>query len=204
MPSLGGGSSVFDSVRHFFLATQEAEKVIDVIELSFQRIDEYVRSYPGLFPDGTITPDDAIAELNHRFQEHGVGYQYESGKIIRIDSQWIHSEVMKPALSMLSDSMYEGANAEFLKGHEHYRAGNYEECMNECLKALESCIKAICDTRGWAYDNRDTIKPLIEIIFDNKLIQDFMESHFTGFRKALDVRKGLRGRVRIWCSYPSQ
>ena len=198
MPSLGGGSSVFDSVRHFFLATQEAEKVIDVIELSFQRIDEYVRSYPGLFPGGEITPDDAIAELNHRFQKHGVGYQYESGKIIRIDSQWIHSEVMKPALSMLSDSMYEGANAEFLKGHEHYRAGNYEECMNECLKALESCIKAICEKRGWNYNETDTISRLIGIVFDKELIPTFMQSHFSGLRSTLEsgvptLRNNLSG-----------
>ena len=93
---------------------------------------------------------------------------------------------------MLSDPMYEGANAEFLSAHDHYRAKRYDDCMNDCLKAFESCIKAICDTRGWSHDNRDTIKPLIEIIFDNKLIPNFMDSHFTGLRKAVDVRKGLR------------
>ena len=43
--------------------------------------------------------------------------------------------------------------------------------------------------------NRDTIKPLIDIIFDNKLIPDFMESHFMGLRKATDVRRGLRSAL---------
>ena len=176
----------FEAVYNFFLETQEAEKVIDVIEVSFQYITQYATDIP---------PEDAIDELNHRFQEHSVGYQYESGQIIRIDSQWIHSEVVKPALSMLSDPMYEGANDEFLKAHEHYRTGDYKECLNECLKAFESCIKSICDTRGWVYNDGDTISPLIAVIFNNELIPSFMDSHFTGLRKALDVRKGLRSAL---------
>ena len=74
-----------------------------------------------------------------------MGYRYESGQIIRVDSEFTHSEVVKPALLMLSDPMYEGANAEFLSAHEHYREGRYKECLNECLNAFESCIKSgIC------------------------------------------------------------
>ena len=173
----------FEAVYNFFLWTQDAEKVIDVIEVSFQYITQYASN---------VAPEDAIDELNHRFQEHGVGYRYESDLIIRIDSQWIHSEVVRPALRMLSDPMYERANAEFLSAHKHYRAKRYEECMNDCLKACESCIKAICSTRGWTYNGGDTISPLIAIIFNNQLVPNFMNSHFTGLRKLVDVRKGLR------------
>ena len=111
---LGGQyDSVFESVRGFFLRTPNTKKAIDVIELSFKYIDEDVRSCPNLFRDREISPDEAIAELNYRFQEHGVGYQYASGKIIRVDSEFIHSEVVKPALSMLSGPMYEGTTTNF-------------------------------------------------------------------------------------------
>ena len=186
-PTLGTArDSDFKAVHSFFLQTEETEKAIDVIELSFQYMDQ---------PSSRIPPGEAIAELNYWFRWRGVGYQYESGQIIRTDSEFIHAEVVKPALGMLSDPMYEGANAEFLKAHEHYRTRRYEECMNECLKAFESCIKAICDTRGWAYNDGDTISPLIAVIFDNELIPSFMDSHFTGLRKALDVRKGLRATL---------
>ena len=195
LATLGGSGSPFQSVRNFFLSTKVTEQVLDVIEISFQRIDEDVRSGRARFPYGKMTPDEAIDELNHRFREHGVGYQYESGLIIRVDSEFIHSEVVKPALEMLSDPMYEGANAEFLKAHEHYRTQRYEECMNECLKAFESCIKAICIKRQWTYNDGDTISHLIDIVFDKELIPAFMESHFTGLRKALDVRKGLRSAL---------
>ena len=195
-PSLGSPrDSVFESVRDFFLETQDTERAIDVIELSFKCIDDDVRNHPNKFRNRAISPDGAIKELNDQFRKNSVGYQYESGLIIRVDSQLIHSEVVKPALIMLSDRMYKGANAEFLKAHDHYLNGRYEECMNDCLKAFESCIKAICKKRRWPYNDRDTINPLIAIIFDHKLIPDFMESHFTGFRKALDVRKGLRSAL---------
>ena len=67
-----------------------------------------------------FSPDEAINQLNHRFREHGVGYQYKSGKIIKVDSEFTHSEVVKPAMSFLSDPIYKGANEEFLNAHEHY------------------------------------------------------------------------------------
>ena len=79
------------AVVNFFLTTEETEKAIDVIELLFQSIDPNVYGY-----NVKISPDEAIDELNHRFREHGVGYQYESGQIIRVDSEFIHSEVVKP------------------------------------------------------------------------------------------------------------
>ena len=185
---LGGlHDSDFESVSNFLLETQDVERAIDVIEASFQYIDEYVRSSLDQFSTRVITPDQAIAVLNYWFRERGIGYQYESGQIIRVDSEFTHSEVVKPALEMLSDPMYEGANAEFLKAHEHYRKKRYKECMNECLKAFESCIKAICKKRRWYYNETDTINRLIAIVFDKKLIPDFMQSHFSGLRSTLEA-----------------
>ena len=146
------------------------------LKLSFQYMDQHY---------SRISPDELIAQLNYWFRRRGVGYQYESGQIIRVDSEFIHSEVVKPALSMLSNPMYKGANDEFLKAHEHYRNGRHKECMNECLKAFESCIKSICDARGWNHGNQNGIR-LIKIVLNKGLIPPFMESHFTALRKALE------------------
>lgn len=173
-----------DCVCNHLLETQKVEEALDVIEVSFRYIDTSVRSHPQAF-DSTIEVDDAIVELNQRFHEHRVGYQYESGQIIRVDSQYLHAEAVKPALTMLSDQMFEGANAEFLSAHEHYRAKKYKECLNDCLKAFESCLKAICDKQGWAYGGKDTADRLVAIVFKNKLIPDFMQSHFSELRKTL-------------------
>ena len=186
------------AILNFFLQTEETEKAIDVIEFSFQFIDCNVRENLDDFYTIKISPDQAIEELNQRFLEHGVGYQYESGEIIQVDSQLIHSEVVRPALTMLSDSMYKGANAEFLSAHEHYRKRRYKECLNDCLKTFESCIKAICKKRRWPYNDSDGASRLVSIVFERQLIPTFMQSHFSALRNTLEagvptVRNRLSG-----------
>jgi hypothetical protein len=190
--------SNFDSVVNFLLKTQEIDKAIDVVELTFKYIDRIVREHQRLYENRALSPDDAIAELNQRFRENGVGYQYESGMMIRVDSQLIHEEIIRPALSMLSDPMYEGANAEFLSAHAHYRTGKYKECLNDCLKAFESTMKAICIQRGWEFNVGDAANRLINIVFEHELIPLFMQSHFTALRSTLvagvpTVRNRLSG-----------
>jgi len=130
--------------------------------------------------------DGAIEELNNRFKEHGVGYQFTNGQIIRIDSEFIHTEIVKPALNLLGQQHYAGAQQEFLKAHEHYRKGNAKEALSECLKAFESVMKAICDKRGWSYGNNATAKPLIQACFDNELIPSFWQSHYSSLRNLLE------------------
>ena len=181
-------------VRNFLLKTEDTNKVIDIIEVSFRYIDQVIRY---ISSDG-ISPDDAITQLNQRFRQHSVGYQYESGQIVKVDSQYIHSEVVKPALMFLSDPIYEGANEEFLNAHEHYRNDRYKECLNDCLKAFESCLKIICQKRGWSYGEKDTATPLIEIVFDHDFIDPHMKSHFTALGSTLKsgvptVRNRLSG-----------
>ena len=174
-------------VRDFLLKTEDINKVIDVIEVSFRYIDPMIRDIsPDRISPDSISPDEAINQLNQRFRQHRVGYQYESGQIVKVDSQYIHSEVVKPALMFLSDPIYEGANEEFLKAHEHYRNGRYKECLNDCLKAFESCLKIICQKQCWSYSKKDTAKRLITIVFDNGLIPPHMQSHFSALRSTLE------------------
>ena len=174
---------------NFLLTTKDYEKALDAIEIAFRVIDTVVRGDPYHFTQAgaQISPDDALNELNHRFHEHGVGYQFESGQIIRMDSQYIHSEVVKPVLDMLSGPLYKGANQEFLNAHEHYRNKRYKECLSECLKALESCMKSICMERKWPYDDNDTASRLIQILLDQELAPSFMQAHFTSLKSTLEA-----------------
>ncbi len=70
-----------------------------------------------------LAPDDAIAEINGRFMQHGVGYQFsvEQGRFVRVDSTFMHAEVTEPAMALLTEKGFEGAAQEFQKAHEHYR-----------------------------------------------------------------------------------
>ena len=122
----------------FFLEEKIIARALDAVELSFDVIDHVTRKREYLQRnDASEIADDAIEELNERFKENGIGYQFTSGQIIRIDSELIHSEIVKPALTLLHEKHYAGAQQEFLKAHEHYRTGNAKEALNECLKAFE-------------------------------------------------------------------
>lgn len=186
-------------VLNYFLALDEDDKVLDVVDLAFgaiQLTEDHYQFKQHSTPK--ISPIEAVEELNQRFKQHGIGYQFESGTLIRIDTQLIHNEIIKPALQLLSAKAYKGANEEFLKAHEHYKHDRYQECLVDALKALESVIKSICDTKGWTYQTSDSIKNLLKIIFDKELLPAFMESEFSALRGLLEggtsvVRNKLGG-----------
>lgn len=170
-----------------FMAEKNYEKCLDYIELSFKFINNTTRTYHYMgVTDAYQKADEAIAELNGRFKEHGIGYQFINNEIIRIDSELIHSEVVKPALKLLSQKQYAGAQEEFLKAHEHYRKGSNKESLNECLKSFESVMKSICDKRKWAYPPSATSKALINICLQNELIPSFWQQQFESLRVLLE------------------
>ncbi|MCY3728364.1 MAG: hypothetical protein OXF97_05125 [Nitrospira sp.] len=172
---------------NFFLHERDIERCLDVVEMSFRFINDYTREGQYLRRhNASKIADEAIGELNSRFREHGIGYQFTSGQIVRIDSEFIHAESVKPALTLLHAKHYAGARQEFLKAHEHYRTGNAKEALSECLKAFESVMKAICDKKGWFYNQNATAKPLIQACFDNGLIPSFWQSHYSSLRSLLE------------------
>ena len=96
----GGISDKADILQHF-LYTNKIDLAIDVIELCFKYILSIKKNLDYYKKSAVIkiTPDEAISELNERFKEHGIGYQFEAGQIIRIDSTYAHSEITKPVLT---------------------------------------------------------------------------------------------------------
>jgi uncharacterized protein DUF7014/AbiJ-like protein len=176
-----------DRVIEFLLNDKDHERVLDVVEISFRYLGFLrQRNFDWQRRVSDEDYDNAMSELNARFNEHGIGYQFESGEMIRVDSQLIHAEVVKPALALLTAPEYEGANAEFLKAFEHYRKGETKDVLSEGLKAFESTMKAICTKRKWAFKPTDTAKELIEVCLKNGLIPPMMQSHFSGLRASLE------------------
>jgi hypothetical protein len=176
------------SVFNFFLQEESTERALDVIELCFKVINAFIRDSSGYKYNTVrkVEPDDAVSELNERFKEHGVGYQFESNEIIRVDSEFLHSEAVKPALTVLRGAGFKGANDEFLTAHEHYRHGRNKECLVDSLKAFESTMKAICKLRGWATQSGDTAKSLIAACLSNGLLPPYLESQFSSLRSLLE------------------
>ena len=180
------GESDWGAIANYLLQAENTEHAIDIVELCLRLIDTEIRNNPYRYEGRKTDSDAAIAEANGRLREHGVGFEFVNGEVIRVDSQIVHSEVVKPTLNLLSHEDYEGANDEFLKAHEHYRHKRYKECLVECLKSFESTMKTICEQKGWAFSKTDTARKLIETCMNNGLFATFMQSHVGNLRAILE------------------
>lgn len=85
----------------------------------------------------------AIDELDYRLKQYELGYRYDapSKKVIRVDSELVRAEVIKPAFALLSDPRFAGVQEEFLKAYEHYRHRRHKEALVEALEILEGMRK---------------------------------------------------------------
>jgi hypothetical protein len=48
----------------------------------------------------------------------GLGYQFEQGHVLRVDSQFIHFDAVNPTLAVLSNSRFQWPHQEFFNAHE--------------------------------------------------------------------------------------
>ena len=177
-----GAETHVNACQIFLLNSPDVDDVLSLIELSFIKIQEFP-----FIRRGMQSSNDAIAELNHRFREHAIGYQFERGKIISVESQYLHAEAVEPAISLLYDSQFDGPLQEFMQAHEHYRRGNNKDAIVNAQNAFESTMKAICDRHGWEYGSEwATAAKLVDALFSHNLIPSNMQSHFTALRSTLE------------------
>jgi hypothetical protein len=127
-----------------------------------------------------------VAELNAWMIEDAFGYQIQNLEVIQISNEYSHSEITLPALNLLSEARFAGANSEFRQAHAEFRAGEYEDCIHDCCNAFESVLKVILDGKGWQYNQTDTAKKLLDVVFANNLIPAHMQNSFAGLRTILE------------------
>lgn len=187
--------SLTEEVCGYFLNERDVAKCLDVIEFTFDSLVAYVQQDSYVNFDWMQRIRQAAMELNSRFKEHSVGFEFKDGKMIRIDSAFIHSETVIPAFALLQEPYLSGANQEFQKAHEHFRHGRYGESINECLKSFESTMKAICYKRSWHYDQNDTAKKLLDVCEKNGLFPTFMQSSLGGLRSVLENVATFRNKL---------
>lgn len=166
-------------LKNVFLKEPQIHKLLDLIEVLCTTLLTKVENnyYNFIHNSGSKQiPQDAVDEINERMKREGFGFEYIDGVIIRIDQEFVHSEVTKPALFLLSH--FEGAKQEFLSAHEHYRHSRYEECLIDCNKSLESLLKHICDNERWSY-SKGTINALIPVCMEKELFPKYLQTQLS-------------------------
>ena len=190
--NLGDKRSIDDRCATYLLNSTSIEKALDLIEVSFGYVDKIARKY-GTYERNKRgirrAATDAITELNERFRRAGVGYQFEDGVIIRIDSELIHSEVVQPALRYLHERGFEGPRDEFLRAHGHYRSGEIKVAITDANNAFESVLKAICDQRHWQYPPGARASDLLKVVRQQGLLPSYLDNSFD--QLAATLKSGL-------------
>ena len=181
---LGAELRVDTRCESFLLNSGSVDKALDIIEVSFRYIDKIARGF-----NHTVKAIPAIEELNKRFLRAGVGYQFEEGKIFRVDSELIHSEVVRPALRYLHEPGFEGPRDEFMHAHAHYRAGETKDAITDVNNAFESTLKAICDQRHWEYPQSARASDLLKRVREKGLLPTYLDNSFD--QLAATLKSGL-------------
>lgn len=168
---------------------ENIEKCLDIIEICFSILEEKKDEITTKRKINSLINHhyQLVKDLNQLFREAAIGYQFEENQIIRVDSQLIHSEVVKPVIYLLSsNNYYKGANEEYLLAHEHYRHKRYRDCLIYCGNSFESMLKAIHEINKWEYKKSDTASKLITSCFEKKLVPSYIESQFTSLRSIIN------------------
>ena len=167
------------------------DHLLNLIELTFRFVEQAIPNVLHEYQNEGIklsqTSMQAIDELNQRFREHGIGYQYNNGQIIRIDSAFLHAEAVVPALTLISSEEFSGAEQEFRSAHEHYRKQEYKAAIVDAQRAFESTMKTICKKFGWDCNHEgDTASILINIVLKNELIPKYLQNHLFALKRVLE------------------
>lgn len=169
------------SAFHNYLMKEQngVEDILDSIDIAFQFAVKEIRQIPNqrLSAQARKAYIRTIYDLNTYFKRTPVGYKIEANKIIRIDSEYLHSEAIIPALVFLRKKKFDVANKKFLEAHEHYRNNRYQDCITCSNAAFESVMKIICDQMGWIY-GRGTANDLVRTLLGNGFIPSYLQRHF--------------------------
>lgn len=189
LPPTKSGWKVQEDKEFFdwLLYEDDLNRSLDGIEVAYRGMMMVTRMPNAFRGLDTRDPDEAVLEANARLLESGVGYQFASGQLIRVDSQIAHSQIVIPALQLLSDAKYATAEKEFLAAHAAYRGQDYETCLIECGKAFESTLKIIGTAQGWSITQNDPAKRLLDAAYTAGFIDPVLQNEFTALRSLLET-----------------
>ncbi len=184
--------NVFESCMAYLLNSRSVDDALDLIEVSFRYIDTVARDFRDFERQRcgiTLSASDAIKDINERFRRAGVGYRYESGRIVRVDSELLHAEVVRPVLQFLNQKGFAGPRDEFLSAYDHFRAGENRDVITDANNAFESTLKAICEQRRWSYSPRARASDLLKVVRSKGLLPTYLDNSFD--QLAATLKSGL-------------
>jgi hypothetical protein len=158
---------------------------------------DLAQSYSPRYTYSALTPTvrGIIDTINGRMLEDGFGFQFKDTQLIEITSEFTYSEIVKPALALLADPLFKGADSEFRDAFDEFKARNYDDCIADCGNAFESVIKVIAAQKGWHdVQPTDNAAKLIDAVYRHGLIPSWMQEQMKGLRMMLQGSPTVRNK----------
>lgn len=185
--------NVEEEVLHYLLGEKSVDSTLDCIEL-ICKIMLHSSTYDPYRP---TKAKSAIESVNRWLAEASIGYEFviqdepANCEIIQISDRASHSEIVVPALHVLTDRRLATANSEFLSALAHLRKSEWGDAISEAAKSLESVLKTIAAEKKWPHDpSRDTLKKLLDLAIKNGGHDAMWQSHFDAVRVLLESGLG--------------
>lgn len=176
----------YEELSYFLINEKDTELVLSLVEVSFRVAEICTTDYSYRNKHLNEAMETGLKVLNNRFKENGVGFAFEESQLIKIDSQLMHQEVVKPALKLLNAADYNIVQNSYLNAYEHYIQKKYNEALIDCNKAFESTMKVICGKQSWGLKGNETANKLIDICLKNNLIPNYWQTQLSSLRSMLE------------------
>lgn len=118
---------------------------------------------------------EMVQETSGQFRGLSARHVRAYPKVIMKESEILHKYAISPALNLLAQPHFSGANAEFLTALEDYRKGDIGDCLTKCGSSLESTLKVICDRKRWSYNQTDTASTLVKTVIAHTTLDTYFE-----------------------------
>ncbi|ECI5569753.1 hypothetical protein I3A60_01660 [Salmonella enterica] len=148
-------TSYLDEMSNLLLKTDDKRKHIDTIELAFNYIDTYLRTYEVTLG---LEPDKAISELNNIFHEHSLKYRYENGRIVRLRRI---KRLKNICYYLYSPGEYGFVEYDLMEAYNRLILNDFACVVRECHAAFRSVILRIHERKDIVYHEQDSLNTLM-------------------------------------------
>ena len=117
-------------------------------------------------------------ELNSLFEINNSLWRLVNKSIIRVDSEYLHNEVIAKTQFLLKENAAAGALEEFSEAVSCLTGGRTKDAVINAHKSVESVMKICLDTK-----EHKTFGELLRLIIDSGLVPEYYEDFLTHFEK---------------------
>jgi Domain of unknown function (DUF7014) len=128
----GDGDQLGEADLGEVIRTGYPTQVLDAVEAWFE-----------VAPDGTDR--EAESEINALLAIHRSEWRFVNGTAIRMDSEYLHQEVVAGAVRLMGEVHAAGAQEEFQAALAALDSGDFKKAVTEAHKSVESTMKCVLE-----------------------------------------------------------